>query len=57
MQGADELGILANILMKLYEADVNIYASSGVSSGEGSFGYIIYVRPDEFDTATKALDI
>lgn len=57
VQGDDELGALADIHMRLYEANVNVYASSGVSDGAGSFGYVIYVRPDEYEVAAKALGV
>lgn len=57
VQGDDELGALAGIHEKLYEANVNVYASSGVTDGKGSFGYILYVRPEEFEKAATALGI
>ena len=57
VQGDDKLGALAEVHMKLYEADVNIYASSGVSDGKGSYGYIIYVRPDDYEKAVTALKV
>lgn len=57
IQGDDELGTLSTIHQKLYEAGVNVSASSGVTDGKGSFGYIIYVRPNEFATAARALGI
>jgi hypothetical protein len=53
VQGDDELGALAGIHEKLYEANVNVYASSGVSDGKGSYGYVIYVRPEEYERAAK----
>lgn len=55
VQGDDELGALAEIHAKLYEADVNVYAASGVADGRGGFGYLIYVRPDEYERAVAAL--
>jgi len=57
VQGDDEIGSLAAIHERLYEADVNVYAASGVTDGRGGFGYVIYVRPDEFETAAKALGV
>jgi len=57
VQGDDELGALASVHQKLYEARVNVYASSGVADGRGSYGYVIYVRPDDFDRATAALEL
>lgn len=57
VQGDDELGGVAEVHMKLYEAKVNVFASSGVSDGKGSYGYVIYVRPDDYERAVAALKI
>jgi hypothetical protein len=55
VQGDDELAQLAKVHMLLYEAKINVYASNGVADGKGSFGYLIYVRPEDFKAAAKAL--
>jgi len=55
VQGDDELGALANVHEQLVKAGVDIFASSGVSDGRGAFGYLVYVREDQFETATAAL--
>jgi len=55
--GTDEPGALAAIHERLYNAGVNVYASTGVSDGAGHFGYVIYVRPDGYETAAKALAV
>lgn len=57
VQGDDELGALANIHATISEADVNVYASSGVADGRGSFGYVIYVRPEDYERAATALGV
>jgi hypothetical protein len=57
VQGDDELGALVAIHEKLYEAHVNVYASTGVSDGKGAYGYLLYVRPDEYDRAAKSLGV
>ncbi len=57
VQGDDRLGALAEVHMKLYEANVNVYASTGVADGKGNYGYIIYVRPDDYERAAKALNV
>ncbi len=57
VQGDDRLGAFADIHVKLYKANVNVYASSGVTDGQGSYGYLLYVRPEEFDQAARALGI
>lgn len=55
VQGDDELGALAVVHEKLSRAGVNVYASTGVADGKGSYGYVLYVRPQQFETATRAL--
>jgi hypothetical protein len=57
VQGDDELGALTELHMKLAGASVNVYASTGVADGRGSFGYVLYVRPEEFERASAALNI
>ena len=57
VQGDDELGALAGVHAKLAQAGVNVYASTGVTDGKGSYGYVLYVRPDEIDNATTALKV
>ncbi len=57
VQGDDELGALVEIHEKLYQAKVNVYASSGVTTGRGTFGYLIYVRPEDCNRGAKALGI
>lgn len=57
VQGDDEMGALVDIHRQLFEAGVNIYASTGLADGKGSFGYLIYVRAEEFDAAMRALKL
>jgi hypothetical protein len=57
VQGDDELGALARIHEQLADAGVNVYASSGVTDGRGSFGYVLYVRPDKYNQAVAAMDV
>ena len=57
VQGDDELGALASVHERLFKAGVDIYASSGVTDGRGAFGYVMYVREDQFERAVGALDV
>ncbi len=57
VQGDDSLGALADMHAKLYKAGVNIFASSGVTDGSGSYGYVLYVRPDKVHLAAEALGV
>jgi hypothetical protein len=56
VQGDDELGALAGIHARLHAARVDVYASSGVTDGRGHYGYVIYLRPEEFERAVAALE-
>lgn len=57
VQGQDALGALAALHAKLYEAKVSVYASSGVTDGRGGYGYVIYVKGQDYDAALKALGV
>ena len=57
VQGDNELGALASIHERLFEANIDIYASTGVTDGRGTFGYLVYVREDQFDRAAGALGV
>ncbi len=55
--GDDEIGALVDIHQKLFEAKVNIYSSNAVTDGRGGFGYVLYVNPDQYKTASKVLEV
>jgi hypothetical protein len=57
VQGDDELGALASVHESLVGAGVDIYASAGVTDARGAFGYIVYVREDQFERAVSALGL
>ena len=57
VQGDDELGAVAAIHKKILDAEVNVFASWGVSDGRGGFGYVMYVRPERYEEAARALDV
>lgn len=55
VQGDDEPGVLAAIHARLHQADIEFFAASGVASGEGRFGYVIYFREKDCARALSAL--
>ena len=55
IQGDDRLGALVAFHERLSEAGVNVYASDGVTDGHGRYGYLLYVRPDEYELAASIL--
>jgi len=57
VRGDDELGALAKVHARLAQAGVDVYASTAVTDGRGHFGYILYIRPGEFDRAVTALEV
>jgi hypothetical protein len=57
VQGKDALGALAAIHAKLYEAKVDVYASSGLADGRGGYGYMIYVKGQDYDASLRALGV
>jgi hypothetical protein len=57
IQGDDHLGALVDIHRRLFEAGVNVVCSSGVTDGRGGFGYLLYVRHDDFARAASLLNV
>jgi hypothetical protein len=57
VQGDDELGALAVVHEKIYRANVNVFASSAIADGSGKYGHLIYVRPEDYEAAAKALEV
>lgn len=57
VQGDDRLGTIAEIQRKLLDRNINAYASSGVTDGRGGFGYVLYIKPEDFQTAAHALGV
>jgi hypothetical protein len=56
-QGDNVLGAFASVHESLVDAGVDIYASSGVTDDRGAFGYVVYVREDQFRAAVDALGL
>ena len=57
VQCDDRLGALADIHLRIYEADVNVKSAGGVTDGKGAFGYVIHLESEDFDKAAAALGI
>jgi len=55
IQGEDRVGALHEYHLKLANAGVNVHASNGVVGGNGKFGYIVWVKPDDYEKAAQAL--
>jgi len=57
VQGDDVPGALVDVHQRLYEAGLNVYASTGVAGTGGGYGYVIYLRPEAVDRAAAVLGI
>ncbi len=55
VQGDDELGALADIHQQLFNKNINVSASSGITDGKGSYGYLIYVKEEDYERAAETL--
>ncbi|MHC4944690.1 MAG: hypothetical protein ACYTG7_16860 [Planctomycetota bacterium] len=53
--GDDELGALLEIHEKLTAAEINVVTSSGISDSTGRYGYVLHVRPEDYDRAAGLL--
>jgi hypothetical protein len=56
IQGADRIGVVAEIMTKLADAKINVTACDAVAAGEGRYGAILWVKPREVQKATKVLN-
>lgn len=57
IHGSDQIGALVQVHETLYQANVNVYASHGVTDGHDGYGYIVYVRHEDFERASAALGV
>jgi hypothetical protein len=55
--GDDELGALIEVHERLAGASVNVVSANAVTDGKNSYGYVIYIRPEDIQRAASALDI
>jgi hypothetical protein len=57
VKGDDELHAFSSVHEHLLGAGVDIYASLGVTDAQGTFGYVVYVREDQFARAVGTLGL
>jgi hypothetical protein len=57
IQGDDRAGAAAEIFKKLADAGVNVHAVNAAAGAKGGFGMILWVRPESYEKAAKALGI
>ena len=57
VQGDNRLGTVTDIHSKLLDAQINVYACSGVADGNGCYGYVLYVKDDSYKRAAHVLGV
>jgi len=57
IQGEDRLGVLTEHHLRLANAGVNVYASNGTITGLGGFGYVLWVKDEDYEKAAQALGV
>lgn len=55
LQGDDRVGAMTNVLNALADAKINVTAVDAVTSGDGRFGAIFWVKPQAVAKAAKLL--
>jgi hypothetical protein len=53
--GEDHPGAVAEVLAKLAAKEINVYAVQALCAGNGRFGALVQVAPDDVKKAKKAL--
>lgn len=57
IQGEDAAGALLKYHLQLSEAGVNVHAANGASGGQGRFGYVLWVKPEDYQAAARVLGV
>lgn len=57
IQGKDRAGALHEHHLTLSKAGINVHAANGVVDGSGRFGYVLWVKPGDYEKAAKAFGI
>jgi hypothetical protein len=55
--GDDRIGALHEHHLRLSNAGINIHAANGTTDGRGRFGFILWVKPEDFEKAARALGV
>lgn len=55
IQGEDRPGAVAEIIDKLAEAKLNVTACDAVATGEGRYGALLWVKPQDVQKAARVL--
>jgi len=57
IQGQDSAGALVRYHEQLAAAGINIHAANGVFDSEGGFGYVLWVKPEDYEQAARTIGL
>ena len=57
IQGEDRVGAVADVFEKLAAQGINIVGSQALCAGGGRWGMILWVKPADYDPASRALGV
>ena len=57
VQGEDDVGAIVELHQRLSSAGINVHAANGVSAGSSRFGYVLWVKPQDYERAARALGV
>lgn len=57
IQGEERIGILVEYHLRLANAGINVHAANGCSAGNKYFGYILWVKSEDFEKAARVLGV
>jgi hypothetical protein len=55
VQGSDELGAVHKVLSRLAKKGINVIAADAVAAGKGRYGMILWVKPQNYNSAARIL--
>jgi hypothetical protein len=55
IQGDDRIGAFHQYHLMLANAGINVRAANGSCGGTGTFGFVLWVSPEDYEQAAKAL--
>ena len=57
VQGEDDVGAIVDLHQRLSSAGINAHAANGVSAGSSRFGYVLWVKPQDYERAAQSLGV
>jgi hypothetical protein len=57
VQGEDKVGAIVELHYRLTNSGISVLAANGVSAGTGGFGYVLWVKSEDYDRAAVTLGV